>query len=122
MIDMKKGTIEFEGRTGEQELRIPIIHMELLEEDWDGIERRIDEKVDSVTCEDETTREELRRILVKYKNVFRECPGRMDCYEHEFRVTDKTPYFQRGWPIPVAYKEKVEDVYKRQHPTTGLDT
>ena len=32
----------------------------------------------------------------------------MDCYEHEFKVTDETPYFQRGWPIPIAYKEKVD--------------
>ena len=82
--------------------------------DRDGIVRRINEKVDSVTCEDETTGEELRRILVKCKNVFRESPGRMDCYEHEFRVTDKTPYFQRGWPIPIAVSYTHLDVYKRQ--------
>ena len=61
-----------------------------------------------MTCEDEATREELRRILLKCKNLFRESPGRMDCYEHEFKVTDETPYFQRGWPIPIAYKEKVD--------------
>ena len=39
------------------------IHIELVEEDLDGIERRINEKVDSVTCEDEATRDELPVIL-----------------------------------------------------------
>ena len=102
IIDMNQGTVEFRGRTGEQELQLPIVHMELIEEDLNGIERRINEKVDGVTCEDETTREELRRILLKCKKVFRESPGRMDCYEHEFKVTDETPYFQCGWPIPIA--------------------
>ena len=96
VIDMNKGTVEFRGRTGEQELQLPIGHMEFIEEDLDGIERRINEKVDGVTCEDETTREEVRRILLKCKNAFRKSPGRMDCYEHEFKVTDETPYFQRG--------------------------
>ena len=32
----------------------------------------------------------------------------MKCYEHEFRVTDQTPYFQRGWPVPITYKETVD--------------
>ena len=67
-------------------------------QDLDGIERRINEKVDSVTCEDEATRDELRRILLKCKNVFRESPGRMDCYEHEFKAVSYTHL----------------DVYKRQ--------
>ena len=32
----------------------------------------------------------------------------MECYQHEFKVTDNTPYLQRGWPIPLAYKQRVD--------------
>ena len=49
----------------------------------------------------------LREILIKNRRVFRECPGRIEGYEHEFQVTDRTPYFQRGWPVPVSYTHLV---------------
>ena len=30
---------------------------------------------------------------------------RIEC---EFRVSDSMHYFQRGWPVPIAYKQKVD--------------
>ena len=62
---------------------------------------------------DEEILQRLREILVRNRNVFRECPGRIEGYAHEFHVTDRTPYFQRGWPVPLAYKGKVNDEINR---------
>ena len=39
------------------------------------------------------------------RQVFRECPGKIEGYEHEFQVTDRTPCFQRGWPVPLRRME-----------------
>ena len=71
--------------------------------------RNINDKIASMDCQDEEILERLTEILIKNRRVFRECPGRIEEYEHEFQVTDRTPYFQRGWPVPLvplAYKEK----------------
>ena len=59
-------------------------------------------------CEEEEIPKYLRDILMKSNSLFRESPGWMECYEHGFKVMDDTPYFQRGWPVPIAYKHKVD--------------
>ena len=83
--------------------------MEVVEEEkGDAIEKKINDKINNVKCEDEEIRGKLREILIKNKSLFRESPGRLECYEHECKVTDSTPYFQRGWAVPIAYKQKVD--------------
>ena len=101
--------------TADEEVRaVPIMNIELLNNgEEEEILRNIDEKIASMDCQDEEILERLREILIKNRRVFRECPGRIEGYEHEFQVTDRTPYFQRVWPVPLAYKEKVKDEIDR---------
>ena len=37
----------------------------------------------------------------------RNTPGRIQAYQHKFEVTDRTPYCQKGWPIPLNYQDAV---------------
>ena len=79
------------------------MHMEAMdEEEGEEFEEKINDKINSMVCEDKEILKDLKESLIKYKSFFRECPGRMDCYEHEFSVSDSTSYFQRGWPLPIA--------------------
>lgn len=50
---------------------------------------------------------QLKRILLKYKCILSEKPGLIRGYEHEFKVTDQTPYIQKGKPIPNKYQNVV---------------
>lgn len=52
-------------------------------------------------------REQLIKILQQNARVFHEEPGRISTYEHKFRVTDESTFFQRSYPIPLAYQDKV---------------
>ena len=94
--------------------QVPMMHIEVVdtEEDEDSM-RNIDKKGESIDCGDKGTLERLREILIRNSSLFRECPGRIEGYVHEFQVTDRTPYFQRGWPVPLAYKGKVDDEIRR---------
>lgn len=51
----------------------------------------------------------LNKILEENAAIFRAEPGRIHRYQHRLQVTDSTTFFQKGWPIPIAYQEKVED-------------
>ena len=49
VIDVNKGIVEFKDKTGERELVVPIMHMEMVEEEEDEvIERQINDKIDSI--------------------------------------------------------------------------
>ena len=61
----------------------------------------------------EETREQLERILWKHKAVFRKEPGRLTSYEHHLQVKENQPFIGRSYPIPMAYREKVDEEIKR---------
>lgn len=52
-------------------------------------------------------------ILTRNKSRFDDRPGRIPGYEHELRVTDDKPFFQKGWPIPLAYQRQVDEEINR---------
>ena len=56
---------------------------------------------------------QLEQLLYRYQDVFNERPGRIRGYEHYFQVNDKTPYLQKGWPVPIKYHEAVQAEIKR---------
>lgn len=74
---------------------------------------QIKRKINEITGIDARQRITLQEILIKNKEIFRDIPGKMDCYVHEFRVTDHTPYCQKGWPVPIAYQERVDKEIER---------
>lgn len=72
-----------------------------------------EEAMEEITNIDNQQKQQLLEILMQHKEVFREEPGRIHGYEHELRIEDKTPFFQKGWPIPINYQEQVEEEIKK---------
>lgn len=58
-------------------------------------------------------RQKLVDLLCENAEVFQELPGRIAGYEYEIRVSDKTPYFKKSYPVPVALQEKVDKEIQR---------
>lgn len=109
LIDMGRRIVELRREDDEATYTVPMMHIKVVDvEEEEEIIRNIDKKIESIECGDKGTLERLREVLVRNRSLFRECPGRIEGYVHEFQVTDQTPYFQRGWPVPLAYKGKVD--------------
>jgi hypothetical protein len=66
------------------------------------------ETVNQITTINQQQKQLLNEILENNREIFTETPGRISGYEHEIRVTDTTPYCQKGWPVPLAYQQKVD--------------
>ena len=56
---------------------------------------------------------QLIEILWKHRGVFRKQPGRLLSYEHKLRVRESQTFVGRSYPIPMAYREKVEKEIQR---------
>lgn len=54
----------------------------------------------------------LLPVLLDNRKAFAEKSGRTKKYEHVIRMTDETPFATRGYPVPFAYREKVENKIK----------
>lgn len=54
-------------------------------------------------------KEGLKKVLIKHKNVFRDRPGLTNLYTHEIRMSDDTPFVKRSYPVPFAYRDKVDE-------------
>lgn len=50
----------------------------------------------------------LLDLLLKYKDIFSECPGLIENYEHSIVLKDDSPFSSKSYPIPVAYKSEVD--------------
>lgn len=71
-------------------------------------ETQFDSTVSSIPTLNDGQRQQLIQILTENQEIFREQPGRIRTYEHVLRVTDDTPFCQRGWPVPLKYQDQVE--------------
>lgn len=54
-------------------------------------------------------KEGLGKILIKHKDVFIDRPGLTNLYTHEIKMTDDTPFVKRSYPVPFAYRDKVDE-------------
>jgi hypothetical protein len=73
---------------------------------------KIEEKLNQTARESNLTTEQvdsLRQVLIKHRGVFQEKPGRTDEYVHEIHCRDETPFYQRPFPIPLAYQDQVKE-------------
>jgi hypothetical protein len=48
-------------------------------------------------------------VLLKRKKVFSPYPGCTHLYEHKIKMLDETPFTKYPYPVPFAYRYKVED-------------
>jgi hypothetical protein len=67
------------------------------------------EAVEQITTIDHQQKQQLADILRQHHTVFSTRPGLISGYEHRLQITDDTPYCKRGWPVPLAYREAVEN-------------
>ncbi|XP_074026872.1 uncharacterized protein [Leptinotarsa decemlineata] len=56
---------------------------------------------------DDSHKEKLFIILKENRNVFSECPGRVNCYTHEIELNDYEAFNAATYPIPFKYREGV---------------
>lgn len=70
------------------------------EEDFDRAVQKIEG--------DNGMKEQLRKLLLEFKDIFSECPGEMQGYEHEIVMTDESPFFIKPYPIPLVHREEVQ--------------
>lgn len=50
----------------------------------------------------------LEEVLMKHRSLFTSRLGRANCYEHVIAMEPHTPVVKRTYPIPYAYRDKVE--------------
>lgn len=86
---------------------IPLLNV-MTEEEGENIEERIQEKLREVNGIGNEHLEQLQRILMENKSVFSKRPGRITQYQHQIQFTDRTYFFQKGWPVPIKYREAVD--------------
>ena len=65
-------------------------------------------KVDELEELTDEHKRALIQLLWKFREIFRKAPGRFKNYEHTLIVTDEKPFFQKSYPIPMQYREKVD--------------
>ena len=77
------------------------------------IETEIYRKLEELEEMDQTRLNQLGQLLDKNKEIFTDRPGIITGYQHSFRVTDSTPYLQKGWAVPIKYQRAVQDEIQR---------
>ena len=75
--------------------------------------KEIISKIEESSITDIETKKKLEHILWKHKAVFRKEPGRLKSYQHTLRVKEDQPFIGRSYPIPLAYRERVDKEIKR---------
>lgn len=74
---------------------------------------QVENKVNEITGVEEEHLRQLKRILLENREIFDDRPGRIQGYQHSFKVTDHTPYLLKGWPIPLKYQQAVKEEIRR---------
>lgn len=115
IMNFQKKQIQFTSTDEHQstETHAEMLSVELQQQDYQEVITQIDNKVNEIATLSEAEREELYRILVDNKEVFREAPGRIKEYQHKLEITDRTPYCQKSWPVPIKYQAAVAEEIKR---------
>ena len=70
-------------------------------------------KIEETNTANIGTRKQLEDILWKHRVVFRKEPGRLKSYQHVLRVKENQPFIGRSYPIPIAYREKVDEEIRK---------
>jgi hypothetical protein len=110
-IDLRNQMLRLHKDT--QQHSIPIQQLDIDHKHDNSTVARIQDKLAEINNIDHHHLQQLKDILIDNQEIFREEPGRIRTYEHSFQITDNTPFFQKGWPVPVKYQEAVETELQR---------
>ena len=119
-IDLESKTISFPLLEGKPSLKIIneeiatheariINHLKEKEESVDIDYGEINKKLEEAAITNQEEKNQLKEILWRHREVFRKQPGRLLSYEHILRVRENQTFIGRSYPIPMAYREKVEE-------------
>lgn len=73
----------------------------------------LEEIVDTLNLKSDTTKTKLKETLWKYRDVFQKKPGRLKDYFHELKIKNDKPFISRSYPIPISYREAVQEEIDR---------
>lgn len=62
---------------------------------------------ESEMCNEEC-RKNLFQLLLKYRGIFSNRPGRMVGYMHEMKMKDETPFHLKSYPVPHRFRKEVD--------------
>ena len=105
--------INEEGITSQKKETSIVNSIQREESDTDVKREEITSKVEESNLNDIETKRQLEHILWKYKAVFRKEPGKLKSHQHTLRVKEDRPFLGRSYPIPLAYRERVDEEIKR---------
>lgn len=76
-------------------------------------EEDIRKRIDLTFNLDEQQKSELMMLLIKYRHIFRDCPGRIKDFEYKFKIKDTSPYHKKPYPIPLKFRDRMRKVIDR---------
>jgi transposase InsO family protein len=71
------------------------------------------ETVATIPHIDKEQREWMLTLLTKYRRVFSEKPGMVNCYEHTIHVKSEKFFVNRSYPVPFAHRDAVQQQLDR---------
>ena len=86
-----------------------INHLEKDKESWDINYEEINQKIEEAVLINKEEKNQLSKILWKHRAVFEKRPGRLSSYKHTLQIRKNQPFIGRSYPIPMAYRVKVEE-------------
>ena len=73
-------------------------------------QRDIEERMKKTHNLDQQQRLKLQSLLVKYRDVFANCPGKIEEFEYEFKIKDNSLFMKKPYPIPLKYTDTMRDI------------
>ena len=105
--------INEEGITSQKKEKSIVNSIQREDSDTDVKREEITSKIEESNLTDIETKRQLEHILWKHKAVFRKEPGKLKSFQHTLRVKEDRPLLGRSYPIPLAYRERVDEEIKR---------
>ena len=77
------------------------------------VKEEIKQKLEETNITDPEIERQLGDIMCRHRAVFRKEPGRLKTYQHVLRAKENQPFIGRRYPVPMAYRDKVDEEIKK---------
>ena len=79
----------------------------------DSFENALMRKINQISILNTSEKMELKNLLIEFKDVFSEKPGKIKNFTYEIKLNNQDPIIRKSYAIPLAYKQKVLDEIQR---------
>lgn len=120
VINLRNHTASLEFGFDDREVRIPFLDNficqneireickdNIIENDMNSL-AFIDNIKSGVPISDEETAQ-LKQMLSEHGKVFTSKLGRANCYVHDIKMSNQTPFIKRSYPVPYAYRQQMTE-------------